>query len=164
MTFGPAIIAGGLLLMTRIEPGRSYVDAVLPAVLVFAAGLALTVAPLTATVLAAADAAHAGVASGVNNAVARVGGLLAVAAIPIVAGFSPTRTVEPAALVDGFHMVLVGAAILVAIGALLALAGIRSNVLHHATPDDATPIDERRPNYHCAADAPPLSLARGRRG
>ena len=76
--------------MMRIEPGASYVSAVLPAVLVFASGLALTVAPLTATVLAAADAQHAGIASGVNNAVARVGGLLAVAAVPLVAGFDPT--------------------------------------------------------------------------
>ncbi|MCU1392346.1 MAG: transporter [Ilumatobacteraceae bacterium] len=155
MTIGPAIIACGLLAMTRIEPGRSYQLGVLPAILLFSAGLALTVAPLTATVLAAADASHAGVASGVNNAVARVGGLLAVASIPLVAGFSPTRAVTPHELVDGFHTTLVSAAVLVAIGSVLAFLGIRSNVLHTSTPDSATPVDERQPNFHCGTDGPP---------
>ena len=97
MTLGPAVMAVGMLLMTRIEPGRSYVSGVLPGMIVFAGGLALTVAPLTATVLAAADPAHSGVASGVNNAMARVGALLAVASVPMVAGFSPER----AGLTDG---------------------------------------------------------------
>lgn len=157
MTVGPAVIASGLLLMTRIEPGRSYVASVLPAVVLFSAGLALTVAPLTATVLAAADASHAGVASGVNNAVARVGGLLAVASIPLISGFSPVRTVTPDQLVGGFHTTLVAAAALVAVGAVIAFAGIRSNVLHNSTPDDATPLDEREPTFHCATDAPPLT-------
>jgi len=161
MTIGPIVIAAGLLLMMRIEPGRGYTTGVLPAVLLFSAGLALTVAPLTATVLAAADAAHAGVASGVNNAVARVGGLLAVAAVPIVAGFSPVRAVSAADLVDGFHMTLLCAAALVAIGAVVSFAGIRSNVLHVATPDDPTLIDARQPSYHCAADAPPLTVHGG---
>ena len=129
MTIGPAIIACGLLAMTRIEPGRSYGRTVLPAVVLFSAGLALTVAPLTATVLAAADASRAGVASGVNNAVARIGGLLAVASIPLVAGFSPVTDVTPGELVDGFHTTLIAAAVLVAIGAVLSFLGIRSNVL-----------------------------------
>ena len=161
MTIGPAIIAGGLLAMTRIEPGRTYQLSVLPAVVLFSAGLALTVAPLTATVLAAADASHAGVASGVNNAVARVGGLLAVASVPLIAGFSPTHAVSPGELVDGFHTTLVGAAILVAIGSVLSFAGIRSNVLHTGTPTDSTPIDERPTNFHCATDAPPQQAYRG---
>ena len=129
MSVGPGIIAAGLLLMTRIEPGRSYISGVLPGVTLFAAGLAATVAPLTATVLASADAQHAGVASGVNNAVARVGGLLAVAAVPLVAGFRPTGTVSASALVSGFHTTLVAAATLVALGGVVAFAGIRSNVL-----------------------------------
>lgn len=161
MTIGPAIIACGLLAMTRIEPGRSYGLTVLPAVVLFSAGLALTVAPLTATVLAAADSSHAGVASGVNNAVARVGGLLAVASIPLVAGFSPVADVTPGELVDGFHTTLVAAAVLVAIGAVLSFLGIRSNVLQGGTPDDSTPVDERPANYHCGTDAPPLSAFGG---
>ncbi|MBI5090566.1 MAG: MFS transporter [Actinobacteria bacterium] len=157
MTVGPLCIAGGLLLMIRIEPGRSYAAAVLPAVLVFAGGLALTVAPLTATVLAAADADHAGIASGVNNAVARVGGLLAVAAVPLVAGFAPGSSVTGATLVDGFHTALWWAAGVVALGGVVAWANVRSSVLATATADDPVPVDQRRSRYHCAPDAPPMA-------
>jgi EmrB/QacA subfamily drug resistance transporter len=84
---GPLIAACGMLLLLRIDADPDYWTEVLPALLVFAVGLALTVAPLTATVLADADESNAGVASGVNNAIARVAGLLGVAAIgAIVAG------------------------------------------------------------------------------
>jgi EmrB/QacA subfamily drug resistance transporter len=157
MTLGPMIIAAGMLLMTRVEPGAHYATGVLPGIVVFAAGLALTVAPLTATVLAAADAEHSGIASGVNNAVARVGGLLAVAAVPLIAGFDPAKAVAPSTLVSGFHTALIGAAVLTAIGGVVSFAAIRSNTLAVATPDDPTPIDERHPNYHCGPDAPPLA-------
>ncbi len=91
MTIGPVIVTAGLLLMRRISPGGHYASVILPAVVVFGAGLALTVAPLTATVLAAADERHAGVASGVNNAVARAASLLAVAVLPAVAGLTGAR-------------------------------------------------------------------------
>ena len=64
LTVGPLVIAAGLLLMTRIDPGDSYVSSVLPAVIVFGLGLTLVVAPVTATVLAAADSRHSGIASG----------------------------------------------------------------------------------------------------
>ena len=70
MTAGPLGMAAGLALLSRVQEGATYVGAVLPGVVMFGLGLALTVAPLTATVLAAAPARHAGVASGVNNAVA----------------------------------------------------------------------------------------------
>ena len=165
MTVGPLVIAAGLLLMVRIEPGVSYAGGVLPAVLVFGAGLAMTVAPLTATVLAAADAEHSGVASGVNNAVARVGGLLAVAAVPLVAGFSADVSVAAAALVDGFHTSLVAAAFLVALGGLVSWAFIRSSTLaDDDRSDDDAPDDDadrgpvpgdRDPFYHCGVGAPP---------
>ena len=138
MSVGPAVIAAGLLLMTRIEPGRSYISGVLPGIALFSVGLAATVAPLTATVLASADAQHAGVASGVNNAVARVGGLLAVAAVPLVAGFSPTGHVSSHVLVTGFHTTLVAAATLVAVGGLVAFAGIRSNVLSYGSGGESS--------------------------
>lgn len=88
MTVGPVTSAVGVALMTRVGPDASYVRDVLPAALLFGLGLAVTVAPLTATVLAAVPDRHAGLASGVNNAVARVAGLLAVAALPLVAGLS----------------------------------------------------------------------------
>src|SRR4051812_32506847 len=84
---GPLIAAGGLVLLLRVGADPDYVRDLLPAIVVFAIGLALTVAPLTATVLADADETNAGVASGVNNAIARVAGLLGVAAIgAVVAG------------------------------------------------------------------------------
>jgi EmrB/QacA subfamily drug resistance transporter len=84
---GPLIAGGGMLLLLRIDADPDYWTDVFPGLVVFAVGLALTVAPLTATVLADADESNAGVASGVNNAIARVAGLLGVAAIgAIVAG------------------------------------------------------------------------------
>ena len=129
MTVGPLVITGGLLLMLRIDVGGSYLGQVLPAILVFATGLVLTVAPLTSTVLAAADASHAGVASGINNAIARTGGLLAVAALPLVAGFDASAAVPAAVLLEGFHRAVVAAAVLTFLGAALAWATIRSDVL-----------------------------------
>ncbi len=158
MTLGPAVVGSGMLLMIRISPGRSYGSAVLPAVLVFSAGLALTVAPLTATVLAAADARHSGVASGVNNAVARVGGLLAVAAVPLVAGINPARDVAAATLVSGFHTTMVAAAGLVLTGAVLASAFIRSDVLEASTPDNPTAVEDREPCFHCGVSGPPATV------
>ncbi len=79
MGFGPLIAGAGILLLLRVGPDPSYLTDVLPAIVVFGFGLAMTVAPLTATVLGAAGVEHAGVASGVNNAVSRVAGLLAIA-------------------------------------------------------------------------------------
>ena len=88
MTGGLLTAAAGLLLLTRIGPNASYVADVLPAVLLFGVGLSMTVAPLTATVLASADDRHAGIASGVNNATARAAGLLSVAGLPAAVGLS----------------------------------------------------------------------------
>ncbi|MEJ7582658.1 MAG: DHA2 family efflux MFS transporter permease subunit, partial [Acidimicrobiales bacterium] len=86
MTVGPLVIATGLLLLSRVAPGSGYISSVLPAVVVFGFGLAMTVAPLTSAVLAAVDDHHLGVGSGVNNAVARVAGLLSVALLPAISG------------------------------------------------------------------------------
>jgi MFS family permease len=147
MTVGPLLVATGLVLMWRIEPGAGYVSAVLPAVVLVGCGLALTVAPLTATVLAAASEEHAGVASGINNAVARVGGLLAVAVIPAVAGITGRVYVDPPALTDGFHTAMAISAVLVVIGAVIAAVTMGGRVLHADAPC-AVP--------HCGIDAPPL--------
>ena len=84
MTIGPIGVAAGLLLWTRVGVGATYVEAVLPGAVVFGLGLACTVAPLTATIMASADGEHLGAASGVNNAIARLAGLLAVTILPIV--------------------------------------------------------------------------------
>jgi len=84
MTAGPVVGGTGMLAFTRVDAGGDYVADVLPATLLFGLGLAMTVAPLTAAVLQAADRRHAGIASGVNNAIARVAGLLAIAAVGAV--------------------------------------------------------------------------------
>ncbi len=119
LSAGPVLIGAGLFLLTRVTPGRSYLTSVLPALVLFGLGLALTVAPLTATVLGAVDPHHAGVASGVNNAVSRVAGLVAVASVPILAGFDPSVPVSATALVGGFHSVArIGAAACVFAGVL----------------------------------------------
>jgi EmrB/QacA subfamily drug resistance transporter len=81
MGLGPLIAAVGLALMLRLDASVDYFSDLLPALLIFSIGLACTVAPLTATVLSDADASDAGIASGVNNAIARVAGLLAIAAV-----------------------------------------------------------------------------------
>ncbi len=81
MTVGPIVGGVGLLLMLRVGAGADYVSEVLPAILVFGLGLAATVAPLTATVLDSVEERHVGIASGVNNGIARVAGLLAIAVL-----------------------------------------------------------------------------------
>ena len=87
MGVGPLIAAAGLLLLLRVDANPDLVTELLPALLMFSVGLSLTVAPLTATVLADADEHNAGQASGINNAIARMGGLLGVAALgAVVAG------------------------------------------------------------------------------
>jgi EmrB/QacA subfamily drug resistance transporter len=81
MGVGPLIAAAGLALFLRIDANVDYLTDLLPGLLVFALGLSMTVAPLTATVLADADEQNAGIASGVNNAIARVASLIAIAAV-----------------------------------------------------------------------------------
>lgn len=94
MTAGPVVVGVGALLFARVDEHGDYVTQVLPATIVFGLGLAMTVAPLTATVLEAADRRHAGIASGVNNAVARVAGLLAIAAVGAVVSAQFTSQIE----------------------------------------------------------------------
>ncbi len=125
MTLGPLVAAAGLVYFGRIRPGATYVGTLLPAVLVFGLGLVITVAPLTAAVLAAADERHVGAASGVNNAVARLGGLIAVAALPAFAGID---TSHPATLADGFPRAMYVCAACCAAGGLIAAATVRNTV------------------------------------
>ena len=124
MGIGPIVAALGLLLLMRIGPGADYVTDVLPGVIVFALGMSLTVAPLNVTVLSTAGEERAGVASAVNNAVARVAGLLAVAIIPVAAGISGDDYLVPSAFDDGFEIGLMICAVLCAAGGVLALVGI----------------------------------------
>ncbi len=145
MTAGPLLAAAGLALMVRIGADAAYATHVLPAILVFALGLALTVAPLTATVLAAASDEHAGVASGVNNDVARIGSLLAVAVLPPLAGISGADYRDPAAFTDGFVTAIWITAGLCALGGVLALLTIR---------DDRGPDGGAPPVLNCPLDVP----------
>ena len=140
LTVGPLVIAVGLLLMTLIDPGDSYVSSVLPAVIIFGLGLTLVVAPVTATVLAAADARHSGIASGINNAVSRVGGLLAVAVLPLIAGLTGDSFYDPASMTDGFRVAMATCAAVAALGGILAWLTISSDVLEtEPEPDGDTP-------------------------
>ncbi|HEY7150910.1 MAG TPA: MFS transporter [Solirubrobacterales bacterium] len=160
LTIGPLVIAAGLLLMTRIEPGDSYVSSVLPAVIVFGLGLTLVVAPVTATVLAAADARHSGIASGINNAVSRVGGLLAVAVLPLVAGLTGDAFYSPSAMTDGFHVAMTACAGLSALGGVLAWLTISDDVLQaEADPEGDTP-ERLADDYMCPVSGAPLRPAR----
>ena len=151
MTVGPLVIAAGLALFVRIDHSGNYLTEVLPAMLVFGFGLAINVAPLTATVLAAAPAEHAGMASAVNNDVARAASLFAVAGLPAAAGIHGHTYTNPVHLTSGFHTAVLMAATACALGGLLAALTIRN--------PKAAPASE--PCWQCGLDAPAPALAKG---
>jgi EmrB/QacA subfamily drug resistance transporter len=123
MAIGSLVTAAGIALFVRVEPGSSYLTTVLPATVVLGLGLTLTVAPLTTAVLAAVADNHAGVGSAVNNAVARIGSLLAVAVLPAAAGLTDeTGAVD---LADGFTRAMLLSAGLALIGAVVAAVTVR---------------------------------------
>ncbi|MEV8504178.1 DHA2 family efflux MFS transporter permease subunit [Actinoplanes sp. NPDC051475] len=121
MTAGPLVCAAALVWMSRIGPAAAYLTDVLPPVIVFGLGLSLLVAPLTATALGALDDAHAGIASGVNNAVARAAGLLAVAVLPLAAGIGAGSLTDAADLAPTYRTAMLIGAGLMAGGSVLAL-------------------------------------------
>lgn len=157
---GPFVVALGFVLLTNAVPGASYLDGVFPGVLIFGLGLAIVVAPVTATVLAAAEDRHAGVASGVNNAIARTGSLLAVAVLPAIAGLTGAAYTDPVALTRGWQMALWVCAGLSVVGGLLAL-GVRNDVLR-------TPVEmARKPSrecVYCGVEGPPTETLEVRSG
>jgi EmrB/QacA subfamily drug resistance transporter len=121
-----ALVAGvGMLLLSRVQTGASYVGTVLPALIVFGLGLSVLVAPLTAAVLGAVEQGKGGIASGVNNAVARLAGLLATAALPLAAGMGAMRDPAGAAYGAGFARAMQIAGGLCFAGALVAFVTIR---------------------------------------
>lgn len=125
MSLGPLLCAAGTALLAGIGPGSTYVRGVLPGVVAFALGLALLVAPLTSTVLAAAPDSLTGTASGVNNAVARAGSLLAVAALPAVVGLSGREYADPAALTPAHRGAMLLCAAALAVGGGVSWWGLR---------------------------------------
>jgi hypothetical protein len=116
-------------------------------VLVFGFGLAINVAPLTATALAAAPAEHAGIASAVNNDVARAAGLIAVAVLPAAAGITGDAYLHPAMLAHGFRVAAVMAAVFCAAGGVLAALTI-------SNPGKQGP--DQVHDLSCGLEAPPL--------
>jgi EmrB/QacA subfamily drug resistance transporter len=129
MTGGILLAGVGFVLMSTIGADVSYALVVLPAVTVFGLGLSAAVAPLTATVLATADDRHAGTASGINNAVARTGGLLAVAAVPPLVGLVGDAFRNPAVFDAGFRRAMLVSAVMMGVAALVTAVAVRENVL-----------------------------------
>jgi EmrB/QacA subfamily drug resistance transporter len=125
MTVGPLLCATGAVLLMRIDADASYWIDVLPGITLFAFGLTCLVAPLTATVLAAAPDRWAGIASGVNNAIARAGSLLAVAALPVAVGLSGDDYEDPIAFNDGYQSAMSVCAVLLLVGGMFGWFGLR---------------------------------------
>jgi EmrB/QacA subfamily drug resistance transporter len=125
LTVGPLVSGAGLALMARIGAGDEYLVDTLPPVLIFGAGLTLTVAPLTAAVLGAAPGSRAGIASAVNTAVARAAGLIAVAVIPVAAGIGASDYLDADAFSGGYTTGMLISAGLCAFGGVLAALTIR---------------------------------------
>jgi EmrB/QacA subfamily drug resistance transporter len=138
MTVGPLVMAVGVAWLSRVGEDTSYWLGVLPPLVVFALGLALMVAPLTATVLGAAPEGRAGVASGVNNAVARAGSLFAVAALPVVVGLSGAEYEDAGAFGSAYgHAMWVCAGLLAAGGVVSWLTVPPEPVAVVVEPDHA---------------------------
>jgi EmrB/QacA subfamily drug resistance transporter len=149
MSVGPLVLAASLALFTRVGGSGDYLTAVLPAVLVFGFGVAIMVAPLTATALSAAPADHAGIASAVNNDVARVGGLIAVAVLPALAGITGDSYLHPAVLAADFSKAAWIAAAFCAAGGVLAALTIRN-------PSKARCAETTPREFSCSLEATPL--------
>jgi len=152
MSAGPLVAGIGLTLLVRLTSDHSYVTGVLPGVLTFGIGLVITVAPLTSTAMSSAPGGHAGLASAVNNDVARVAGLLAVAVLPVVSGLTGDAYLHAGVFAHGFRIACVIAGAMCGGGAILAFLTIRNTgelrTEHH-------PLSQ--PCVGCTA--PPLTAA-----
>ena len=124
MTIGPIVCAIGVLLLSRVDADTSYWTGVYPGIQVFCLGLVMLVSPLTVAVLAAVPGNHAGVASGVNNAVARAGGLLSVAALPAIVGLVGNEYRDATALTAGYHQALLICAAMLLVGGVVSWFGL----------------------------------------
>ncbi|MFK0234014.1 MFS transporter [Streptomyces vinaceus] len=152
LTVGPLLCAAALLLMLRVGPDASYVRDVLPALIVMGMGMVALVAPLTATVLSSVDPGRAGLASGINNAAARAAGLLAVAALPLLAGMAPDAYRSASEFDAAFGRAMLWCAGLLVAGAVVAWTTVRKPV----------PGAGCHPECHtfCATTSPPLEPPR----
>jgi EmrB/QacA subfamily drug resistance transporter len=155
MTVGPLLAAAGVAALSRVGPGASYLPDVVVPVTVLGVGLTLTVTPLTATVLGAVPESRAGLASGVNNAVARTGGLLLIALLPALTGipeggFGDAATMEPA-----FRAAMLTCAALLVFGGATSALLIRP--ARGAVAGEEPPAS--CPRYHCAVGGPPSAVS-----
>jgi EmrB/QacA subfamily drug resistance transporter len=154
MAGGALVAAAAMLMFSRVGPGSSYVGTVLPAAIVFGLGLAALVAPLTAAVLGAVDQDQAGMASGINNAVARLAGLIATAALPLAAGLAGLKRLDDPAFVAGYARAMWISAGLCAAGAVVALVTVRGGATRPGAPaaePGRTPGGTARPRPGTAA-------------
>jgi EmrB/QacA subfamily drug resistance transporter len=124
MAVGPLAVGGGMILLIRLTSHHSYVTGVLPGVLLIGAGLTITVAPLTSTAMSSAPGEHAGMASAVNNDVARAAGLFAVAVLPVATGLTGSAYLHPAVFAHGFRESAVIAGLLAIAGGVIAAVAI----------------------------------------
>ncbi|MEU9213628.1 MFS transporter [Streptomyces sp. NPDC048415] len=154
LTVGPLLCAAAMLLMLRVGPDASYVADVLPALLVMGLGMVTLVAPLTSTVLASVGTGRAGLASGINNAAARAAGLIAVAALPLLAGMGPEAYRSADAFNSAFRRAMPLCAGILVVGAVLAFATVRRPAPDCRRPECRT---------HGWVTAPPLEPSPRRR-
>ncbi|HUC88125.1 MAG TPA: MFS transporter [Candidatus Binatia bacterium] len=119
MTFGPIVSGAGFLLMEMVKTHVDYPSQLLPGVLLFSLGLSMTVAPLTSAVLGDIEKKHSGIASAINNAIARIAGLIATALVGVIVGQKLN--------VMGFHRALGVTAGLLVVAGLISLIGIRNH-------------------------------------
>jgi MFS family permease len=152
MTIGPLLSALATLWLVRVDSSASYFVDVLPPVSLFGLGVSFTVAPLTATVLAAAPDRHAGIASGVNNAVARVAGLLAIAVLPLVVGLDGAAYAHPALLEPAYREAMYVCAGLLALGGVLAALFVRA-----PGEEPSREPHSPEPHYSCQVCAPEVT-------
>ncbi|SED05971.1 MFS transporter [Streptomyces sp. TLI_105] len=152
LTVGPLLCAGGMLLMLRVGENASYLTDVLPAMLVLGLGMTALVAPLTATVLASVDVSRAGLASGINNAAARAAGLIAVAALPLLAGMGPEAYRSAEEFGETFRRAMPMCAGILVVGAVLAWTTMRTPAASAGCHPGC--------RVHCGVQAPPLDPGR----
>jgi EmrB/QacA subfamily drug resistance transporter len=157
LTAGPLISAAGLLLTLRIGPGAPYFTVVFPGVALFGLGLAMFVAPLTAAVMAATSPENLGVASAVNNAVARTAGLFGVALLPAIAGLSGDDYLRLHQFAAGYRLAtLINVGLLVVGAAIAALTMTDELPRAVSEPDGVAAADQLTHCYSCPLDGPRL--------
>jgi EmrB/QacA subfamily drug resistance transporter len=147
LALGPVIAAVGVILLRGIGTEADYLTDELPGVLLFGIGLTTLVAPLTTAVLGAVEMQHSGIASGVNNAAARAGALVAVAALPLLVGLSGAAYQVPAELTAAFRSAMLWCAGLMVVGSGLALlcGRLPQRIWHRAATTVATATHSTHP-------------------